>query len=203
MGLWLTGLTALRHVESSRSRDQACVPHMGRQIPNHWTTLFSPLIYLSLIKGQLQYWDGFHHTSAWISHRCTYVPSTAESFNPGILCSWSCSCRSGHNVPLSAWQDKSFCLFCHFLISLRMASTMPFRSRALIIVLVPQSCLSLCDPMGCSPPDSSVHGDSPGKNAGVGCHFLLQEIFPTKGSSQVSCIAGRFFIIWITRKAHQ
>ena len=55
MGLWLTGLTALRHVESSRSRDQACVPHMGRQIPNHWTTLFSPLIYLSLIKGQLQY----------------------------------------------------------------------------------------------------------------------------------------------------
>ena len=27
-----------------------------------------------------------------------------------------------------------------------------------------QSCLTLCDPMDCSPPDSSVHGDSPGKN---------------------------------------
>ena len=25
--------------------------------------------------------------------------------------------------------------------------------------------------------------DSPGKNTGVGCHFLLQEIFPTKGSN--------------------
>ena len=25
--------------------------------------------------------------------------------------------------------------------------------------------------------------DSPGRNTGVGCHFLLQEIFPTKGSN--------------------
>ena len=28
--------------------------------------------------------------------------------------------------------------------------------------------------MGCSPSGSSVHGDSRGKNTGVGCHFLLQ-----------------------------
>ena len=33
-----------------------------------------------------------------------------------------------------------------------------------------------------SPPGSSVHGDSPGKNTGVGCHALLQGIFPTQGS---------------------
>ena len=32
-----------------------------------------------------------------------------------------------------------------------------------------------------SPPGSSVHGDSPGKNTGVGCHALLQGIFPTQG----------------------
>jgi len=30
---------------------------------------------------------------------------------------------------------------------------------------------------------SSVHGDSPGKNTGVGCHFLLQGIFPTQVSN--------------------
>ena len=30
-----------------------------------------------------------------------------------------------------------------------------------------------CDPMNCSLPVSSVYGDSPGKNTGVGCHFLL------------------------------
>ena len=35
--------------------------------------------------------------------------------------------------------------------------------------------------MDCTPPGSSVHGDSPGKNTGVGCHALLQGIFPTHG----------------------
>ena len=47
----------------------------------------------------------------------------------------------------------------------------------------PQSCPALSDPMDCGPPDSSVHGDSPGKNTGVGCHALLQGIFPTQGSN--------------------
>ena len=37
-----------------------------------------------------------------------------------------------------------------------------------------QLCPALCDPMDCSPPGSSVHGISQGKNTGVGCHFLLQ-----------------------------
>ena len=46
--------------------------------------------------------------------------------------------------------------------------------------LVAQPCLTLCDPMDCSPPGSSVHGDSPGKNTGVGCHTLLQGIFSTQ-----------------------
>ena len=47
-------------------------------------------------------------------------------------------------------------------------------------VLVTQSCTTLCDPVDCSPPGSSVHGNSPGKNTEVGCHFLLQGIFPTQ-----------------------
>ena len=37
------------------------------------------------------------------------------------------------------------------------------------------------DPMDCSLSGSSVHGDSPYKNTGVGCHALLQGIFPTQG----------------------
>ena len=44
-----------------------------------------------------------------------------------------------------------------------------------------QLCLTLCDPMDCSPPGSSVHGDSPGENTGVGCYAFLQGIFPTQG----------------------
>ena len=44
-----------------------------------------------------------------------------------------------------------------------------------------QSCLTLCSPMDYSPPSSSVHGNFPSKNIGVGCHALLQAIFPTQG----------------------
>ena len=39
--------------------------------------------------------------------------------------------------------------------------------------------------------------NSPGQNTGVGSLSLLQGIFPT----QVSCIAGGFFISWATREA--
>ena len=52
-----------------------------------------------------------------------------------------------------------------------------------VLCLVNQSCLTLCNPMDCSLPGSSVHRDFPGKSTGVGCHALLQGIFPTKGSN--------------------
>ena len=67
---------------------------------------------------------------------------------------------------------------------------------------VTQSCLTVCDPIDCSPPDSSVHEFSR-QDAGVGGHSLLQEVFPDQGDqAQVSCIAGRFFTVWATREAH-
>ena len=43
-----------------------------------------------------------------------------------------------------------------------------------VLCLVTQSCPTLCDAMDCSWSDSSVHGDSPGKNTGGSCHALLQ-----------------------------
>ena len=48
---------------------------------------------------------------------------------------------------------------------------------------VAQLCPTLCDPMNCSLPGSSVHGDSPGKHTGEDGHALLQGIFPTRGSN--------------------
>ena len=50
------------------------------------------------------------------------------------------------------------------------------------LCLVTQSCRILCNPMGCSPPGASVHGDFLGKNIGGGCYALLHEIFPTQGT---------------------
>ena len=52
-----------------------------------------------------------------------------------------------------------------------------------------QSCLAFCDTMECSPPGSSVHGDSPGENTGVGCHALLQGIFSTPGIEPMSVLS--------------
>ena len=53
----------------------------------------------------------------------------------------------------------------------------------LIICLVSQLCPTLCNPVDCNPPGSSVHEDSPSKYTGVSCHALLQGIFPTQGSN--------------------
>ena len=60
-----------------------------------------------------------------------------------------------------------------------------------------QSCLALCEPMDCSPPGSSVQQDSPGKNTRVGCHVLLQVIFPTQGLNPCLlslALAGGFLV---------
>ena len=49
-----------------------------------------------------------------------------------------------------------------------------------ILCLVTQSYLTLCHRIACSLPNFSVPGDSPGKNTGVGCYFLLQGVFLTQ-----------------------
>ena len=56
--------------------------------------------------------------------------------------------------------------------------------------------------MDCSPPGSSVHGDSPGKNTGVCCHAHVD--LPNPGiEPRSSRIAGGFFTTWAARAAHE
>ena len=50
-----------------------------------------------------------------------------------------------------------------------------------VLCLVVQACPTLCDPMDCSPPVFSVHGNFPGKNTGVDCHALLWVTYPIQG----------------------
>ena len=72
------------------------------------------------------------------------------------------------------------------------------RLRA-ILCLVSQSCLTLCNPMDCSPSGSSLHGDSPGRNTGVGCLDLLQRIFTTQGSNPSLLHCRQILYCWATR----
>ena len=52
-------------------------------------------------------------------------------------------------------------------------------------------------PHGLGPTRLLYPWDFPGKNTGVGCHSLLQGIFPTQGSNLD--ITGRLFTVWATR----
>ena len=72
-------------------------------------------------------------------------------------------------------------------------------------VLAAQSRLTLCDPMDCSPPGSSVlvEWNSPGKNTGVGSHSLLQGSSQPRDRTWVSLVAGRFFTIWAPRETQK
>ena len=57
--------------------------------------------------------------------------------------------------------------------------------------------VQLCDAMDGSLSDCLCPWDSRGKNTGVGCHALLQGIFPTPGIkpvSHISCIAMQLFV---------
>ena len=59
------------------------------------------------------------------------------------------------------------------------------RIGAVYLYLVAQLCPTLCDPVDCSLPSSSVYGIFQARMGnGVGCHTLLQRIFANQGSNQ-------------------
>ena len=60
--------------------------------------------------------------------------------------------------------------------------TLPPESISFVHVLIIQSCPTLCNPMDCCLPGSSVHGILQARRR-VGCHAFLQGIFLTQGSN--------------------
>ena len=68
--------------------------------------------------------------------------------------------------------------------------------------LVAQSCLTLCDPMDCSLPGSSIHGVFLARVlAWVAVAFSGGSSRP-RDRTQVSHIAGRRVTLWATKEAH-
>ena len=123
------------------------------------------------------------------------IPGTGE---PGRLPSMG-SHRVGHD-----WSDLAAAAAAvptmkvipmnlpnHFLLDGYSDGLYIFASQAmlhctsLVHAKLLQSCPTLFNLMDCSPPGSSVHGDSPGKNTRVGCHALLQRIFPIQRSKSL------------------
>ena len=86
-------------------------------------------------------------------------------------------------VGFSPWDHRvrhNWATNIHFFIYANVTSHW-IRSDKYLLCLVTQSCPTLWDPTDCSLLGSSVCGNSSDRNTGVGCHTLLQGIFPTQG----------------------
>ena len=62
-------------------------------------------------------------------------------------------------------------------------------------------CLTLCDPMDCSPPGSSVHGILQARILEWVAIPFSRVYSQPRDWTQVSCIGGGFFTVWVTREA--
>ena len=70
---------------------------------------------------------------------------------------------------------------------------------SLVKVLVIQSCLTLCDPMDCNPPGSSVPGILQARKLDWAAIPFSKESFQPRDWTRVPCIASGLFTVWATR----
>ena len=116
----------------------------------------------------------------WISLKFSFVTSVFKEISRGLwrmLAVWlpsKCGILWGHldsgGVVLGdLWGFLALCLLVYL--------------QALVYVLACWITSSSLQPCGWEPARLLCPWDSPGKSTGVGCHFLLQGIFPTQGSN--------------------
>ena len=134
--------------------------------------VFDFFFFILFLNFTILYW--FCQILKWIRHRYTCVPHPEPS-----------SLLPPHTIPLGRasnldWRLVPYMILyvfqCHSPKSshpLPLPQTSYFKVKVLVVLL----CLTLCNPMDCS----LCPWNSPGKNAGVGCHSFFQGIFPTLG----------------------
>ena len=112
-----------------------------------------------------------------------------------------CTNKRFHTFCCRLKYDIKICFLALYLMQKSKPTIFRWRKCILfVLVLVAQSCLTLCSPMDSSLPGSSAHGVLQAR--------ILEwvAISFSRGSSQprdwtwVSCVAGRFFTVWATRE---
>ena len=96
-------------------------------------------------------------------------------------------------------KTDNFIFFCKAIIKCFIEPKKRFYSWGCVCFLVAQSCLTLCDPVDCSSPGSSVHEIFQTRVLEWVAFPFSRGLSQTRGQTWVSCIAGRFFTIWATR----
>ena len=130
-------------------------------------------------------WAGSHGLRTYVSLCFQRTWNVARSCHSNGVC---CGLRWAVSCTRSSWATYGY----HALSR---------HSRGLEKALVTQLCPTLCNPMDCSLPDSSVHEIL---QARIQEHIVISfsgVSFWPRDWTQVSCIAGRFFTVWATRKA--
>ena len=126
--------------------------------------------------------EGYPYTLSQRLKRHLLTCSRLTAFSAGM--ELGCQSRtSNHGILLFPWRYTLLTALVYWSDEMKVA----------------QSCPTLCNPMDCSLPGSSVHGFLQTRTLELGSRSLLQGIFPI----QVSCNAGRFFTIWATREAQE
>ena len=75
------------------------------------------------------------------------------------------------------------------------------RQQGVVVALVAQSCPTSCDPTDCSLSGSSVRGIIQVTKLEWVAISFSRGSSPPRDWTQVSCVAGRFFTIWVTGKS--
>ena len=121
----------------------------------------------------------------------------------GISDQWHTSSATIMDIRLGMKQNSSQLIFLIYFMSV---NDLNFPLNALVFlacvfVLLAQLCLTLHNPTDCSPPGFSVHGILQARILEwVAISFSRGSSWP-RDWTLVSCIAGRFFTIWATKKA--
>ena len=169
---------------SSLTRDRTRPPALRVQSLSQWTTREVPSLIITVMD---LYWEGQgeQQVLSFFASLLSCIPSkTPKCLLPPHYCSVS---QLGANF---VTQDTFGDVETFWVVASWGASE------------VTQSCPTLCDPMGCSPPGSSVHGILQARiPEWVAVSFSRRSSQP-RDRTWVSRTAGRHFNLGATREAH-
>ena len=141
-------------------------------------TLFTPLINSP---------SSYHYfISSTTDHLLRYWISDMSRFNLLILffCLLQLECKL-HEVRV-----------CIYFVHWYIPSLQNKAYHMMCVCEVAQSCLTLCAPMDCSPPGSSVHGILQARILEYAAISFSRGSSQPRDWTRVSCIVGRCFTVW-------
>ena len=152
------------------------------------------IFYMSVIFIYLIYFENI------FSHLSLTITSFVSFFLYGNCASFCCSNKSWNFIYLGRLNTRILCYprmlkpgsdSCHFA---HVAFGFGY--------LVTKSFQTLCNPVNCRPTRLLCPWDFPGRNAGVGCHFLLQRSSQSRDGTHVFCLGRQILYCWTTRETH-